>query len=60
MNSEENIELANRIFRAFGGNWAKVRKASKQDTNGVWLISQAALEDAERKNKAAGLPAYPS
>lgn len=53
MNSEASIKLAGRVYRAFGGNWEKVRKASKQDADGVWIISRKALERAERKNDAA-------
>lgn len=51
INSDANIKLASRVFNAFGGSWQNVRKASKQDANGVWCISAKALEEAERKQR---------
>jgi hypothetical protein len=51
-NSPAALKLGSRVLAAFG-NWENVRKASRQNENGVWVISRAALEEAERKNAAA-------
>lgn len=51
-NSPAALKLGTRIFVAFGRSWENVQKAARQNDNGVWVISRAVLEEAERQNAA--------
>lgn len=51
MNSDANIAMARRMFFAFGGNWENVRKAARQDADGVWVVTRKALERAEQRHR---------